>query len=422
LIHVKFNNTVWYWGSNWIHVFTHKYYSHHILIGVCVLQEKNYGLLAQSSEDVIHMPSTVYSQYVQGFFTKRVATNALTYYKGLHLCGLSMQLQRILNLISPQNSELNHLNQSINDTTADDDSTAAGSYYALLVNNIVNYCLNLIGNIDVLIFICKRWLLGHTTNVFIVSLAMADALCSFWAISYNDHLAIGKSMSVYLCKTYLYALCVFRTAVAYTVILLTTETILNILHPSRFITAGRCLFFITLVWFFLDSLLYMCGVVLYDIRQWHDYSWRIIIRIWPNNVWKIVLLFTSFEFITHGISVIRLVHFVHFAIPCSCSRVPCYRQKAAWLNQTKIWDFLCKLNAFHFLHICCIHALSHSLWNDGKNTFYEISTTIYYTRGLFFLWFIYTLNKTCAEETSWRTQITRHSWICLTDDTVVVFH
>jgi len=138
--------------------------------------------------------------------------------------------------------------------------------------------------------------------------------------------------------TKFYALCVFRTAVAYTVILLTTETILNILHPSRFINSREMLVFHHVGLFFLDSLLYMCGGILYDIRQWHDYFWRIIIRIWPKNVWKIVLLFTSFQFITHGISVIRFVHCVHFAMPCSYSRVPCYCEKAAWVNQTKIWD------------------------------------------------------------------------------------
>jgi len=199
--------------------------------------------------------------------------------------------------------------------------------------------------------------------------------------------------------TKFYALCVFRTAVAYTVILLTTETILNILHPSRFINSREMLVFHHVGLFFLDSLLYMCGGILYDIRQWHDYFWRIIIRIWPKNVWKI--------------------------LPCPVLTLECrviVRKQHGSIKQrfeTYFMQIKCVSFSSYLLYTCFVtlplkRGSQHILWNINDDLLHKGNVVV--------LSFIYTSNNTCAEETSWRTQITRHSWICLTEDTVVVFH
>jgi len=306
-----------------------------------------------------------------------------------------MQLSIVI-MNSPHNSELSNLNQSKNGTTADDDSSAAGSYYALLVTNIVICCLNLIGNITVLILICKRRLLGRTTNVFIFSLAMADAICSIWAIPYNYHLAIGKSMSVYLCKTYFYALCVSRTAVAYTVILLTTEKILNILHPSRFITAGRCMFFITLVWFF-SSAYNIWAVVFYTIYD----SDTITADELLSESGRI--MYGKSCFFSHRFNSLRMIFMsldlcILFILPCAVLALECCvivrKQHGSIKQRFETYFYIMRFIFFIFV----VYMLCHTPFeiatlaksglrgeNDGVNTFYEISTTIYYTRGLFFL-------------------------------------
>ncbi|KAL3878931.1 hypothetical protein ACJMK2_031255, partial [Sinanodonta woodiana] len=122
--------------------------------------------------------------------------------------------------------------------------------YPIILSNVIICGTSLVGNISIIVMICKRRLLGRTTNVFVFSFAIADSLSCCGAIPFNVSVYLDRSMSVFLCKGYQYCNCISRTAISYTIALLTTEKVLNILQPTRIITAGRCLFFISLLWFF----------------------------------------------------------------------------------------------------------------------------------------------------------------------------
>ncbi|XP_052792817.1 nociceptin receptor-like [Mya arenaria] len=287
------------------------------------------------------------------------------------------------------------LNDSVSNSSVDSNENAPNRY-TLFVANIIICCLNLLGNVTVLVLICKRRLLGRTTNVFIFSLAMADSICSVGAIPYNLHLALDKSMSVYLCKSYYYALCVSRTAVSYTVILLTTEKILNILHPSRFITAGRCMFFITLVWFF-STAYNIWAVVFYTIYD----SELVTSDELLSDSGRIMYgksCFFSRRFDSLRMIFLTLDLCILFLVPCAVLALECcviVRKQHGTLKQRfETYFYIMRFIFFIFIVYMTCHTpfevatlTKGSIRDKGHpiNTFYDASMTIYYSRGLCFL-------------------------------------
>ncbi|XP_052281273.1 QRFP-like peptide receptor [Dreissena polymorpha] len=287
-------------------------------------------------------------------------------------------------------------NETQTNDSVGDNSDLKVNQYSLFVTNVVICSLNLLGNTTVLILICKRRLLGRTTNVFIFSLAMADAICAIGAIPYNLHLAQGRSMSVYMCKGYFYALCVSRTAVSYTVIMLTTEKILNILHPSRFITAGRCMFFISLVWFF-SAAYNVWAVVFYTIYD----SDQITTFELLSDSGKILYgkaCFFSRRFVSLRSIFLSLDLCVLFIVPCTVLSLECFvivrKQHGSIKQRFETYFYIMSFIFFIFIVFITCHTpfeISTVLKSefpsvaDSVNTFYDVSTTIYYCRGILFL-------------------------------------
>ncbi|XP_045206645.1 mu-type opioid receptor-like [Mercenaria mercenaria] len=298
-------------------------------------------------------------------------------------------------MLNMNNSSIN-VNVTSSNISEEDEKGLDGYQYSLFVANIVICLLNLTGNICVLVLICQRRLLGRTTNVFVFSLAMSDAICCVAAIPYNAMLALERDMSVYLCKGYFYALCISRTAVSYTVILLTTEKILNILHPSRFITAGRCMFFISLVWFF--SVAYnVWTVVFYTI---YDYDKITYIEYMMDSS---KILYGKKCFFSHRFKALRgiflTIDFVMlFILPCAIIAIEfCVilrKQHGTIKQRFETYYYIMRFIFFIFLVyiICHLPFEIGTLVKGGtrdpneiSGIFYEMSLTLYYTRGVLYL-------------------------------------
>lgn len=280
-------------------------------------------------------------------------------------------------------------------TSADGDGGLARDQYSLFMANVVICAFSLMGNVAVLVLICKRKLLGRTTNVFIFSLAMADVVCCLGAIPYSLHIAVGKVMSVYLCKSYFYAMCVSRTAVAYTVILLTTEKILNILHPARFITAGRCMFFISLVWFFAAAY-NVWTVVFYTIYDSEQITYRELLMDSERSLYGRRCFFSR-RFDSLRNVFLTLDFLVMFVIPCAVLASECCvivrKQHGSFKQRFETYYYIMRFIFFIFVvYITChtpfeIATLTSSgiVVNEDMDTFYKASQTIFYTRGVCFL-------------------------------------
>lgn len=288
------------------------------------------------------------------------------------------------------------MNATARNTSLDNNRGLVNHQYSLFMANIVICSLNLMGNVAVLILICQRKLLGRTTNVFVFSLAMADVICCLGAIPYSLHVMMDRVMSVFLCKTYFYAVCVSRTAVAYTVILLTTEKILNILHPARFITAGRCMFFISLVWFF-SAAYNVWTVVFYTIYDSEKISYReLLVRSDRSMYGK--RCFFSRRFDSLRTIFLTLDFLVMYVIPCAILAGECCvivrKQHGSIKQRFETYYYIMRFIFFIFVVYISCHTPFEiaTLTNEGMtdlsedmNTFYKASTTIYYTRGVCFL-------------------------------------
>ena len=294
------------------------------------------------------------------------------------------------------NNALETGNATAINTSITNNKGLANYQYSLFMANIVICSMNLMGNVAVLILICQRKLLGRTTNVFVFSLAMADVLCCLGAIPYSLHIAMDRSMSVYLCKTYFYVVCVSRTAVAYTVILLTTEKILNILHPARFITAGRCMFFISLVWFF-SAAYNVWTVVFYTIYDSEKITYlELLISSERSMYGKRCFFSTRFDSLKRVFLTIDF--FVMFVIPCAVLGGACFvivrKQHGSIKQRFETYYYIMRFIFFIFVvYISChtpfeIATLTNANIpepDEDMDTFYKASTTIYYTRGVCFL-------------------------------------
>lgn len=287
-------------------------------------------------------------------------------------------------------------NVTFTNVTRDNEHGLENYQYSLFLTNIVICCVNLVGNLAVLILICKRRLLGRTTNVFVFSLAMADTVCCTGAIPYNLMLALDMNMSVYLCKGYFYTLCISRTAVSYTVILLTTEKILNILHPSRFITAGRCMFFISLVWFF-STAYNIWTVVFYTI---YDYDKIAYIEYMMDAA---SIRYGKKCFFSNRFNALREIFLtldftMLFVIPCAILAIEfCMilrKQHGTFKQRFETYYYIMRFIWFIFLVylICHLPFEIGTLVKGGRrdlseytSMFYEISATLYYTRGILYV-------------------------------------
>lgn len=108
------------------------------------------------------------------------------------------------------------------------------------------------GNGIILFLIFRRKLLGQSTNVFIFSLATADFLNGLFALPMGILSKIFRDeYAVYLCKGSMYILFMTKTTVAITIVMLTWDKVSFILQPTKsVITAGRCMFITSLIWFF----------------------------------------------------------------------------------------------------------------------------------------------------------------------------
>lgn len=293
------------------------------------------------------------------------------------------------------NSSVSLLYNFTNST--DDNADRLKTYqYSLHFANTVICSLNLIGNLGILVLICQRRLLGRTTNVFVFSLAMADVVCCAGAIPYNIVIALEKSMSVYLCKSYFYALCISRTAVSYTVILLTTEKILNILHPSRFITAGRCMFFITLVWFF-STAYNIWTVVFYTIYDSEKVA-HIEYFMDSSTILYGKTCFFSHRFRSMKRAFLSLDFIVLYVIPCfilGAEFCAILRKQHGTIKQRfETYYYIMRFIFFIVLVFVLCHTPFEiaTLTKSGarKSTLhisllYEISESVYYSRGVLYL-------------------------------------
>ena len=263
--------------------------------------------------------------------------------------------------------------------------------YIIFLIDIIICTLNLIGNSVVLVLICQRRLLGRTTNVSVFSLAMADTICCLGSIPYHLFQVLNMNMSVYLCKGYYYTLCISRTAVSYTIVLLTTEKIVNILRPSRLITAGRCMFFISLSWFF-SAAYNVWSIVFYTI-YYSNATNELLLDSTIGMYGKRCFFSPRFDYLK--LIFIGIDFMVLYMIPMCVLVIQFYltvRKMHGNLKQRfETYFYIMRFLVFVFISFVICHSpieiatvVKNSLSESSvsRDIFYDVSTLIYYTRGV----------------------------------------
>ena len=287
-------------------------------------------------------------------------------------------------------NETEHINATIDALLIEPYVIEKYRYVIFLIDIIVS-TLNLIGNSVVLVLICQRRLLGRTTNVSVFSLAMADTVCCLGSIPYHVFQVLNMSMSVYLCKGYFYTLCISRTAVSYTIVLLTTEKIVNILRPSRLITAGRCLFFISLVWFF-SAAYNVWSIVFYTI-YYTDSPEDIYLDYSVGMYGRRCFFSPRFNFLKPIFIGVDLM--VLFLLPLCILLVQFYltvrRMHGNLKQRFETYFYIMRFLIFVFIIFILCHfpveiatVVKNSFDESSLTTdmFYDIAILIYYTRGV----------------------------------------
>ena len=264
--------------------------------------------------------------------------------------------------------------------------------YVIFLIDIIICTLNLIGNSVVLVLICQRRLLGRTTNVSVFSLAMADTICCLGSIPYHLFQVLNMNMSVYLCKGYFYTLCISRTAVSYTIVMLTTEKIVNILRPSRLITAGRCMFFISLSWFF-SAAYNVWSLVFYTIYYTNATN-ELLLDSSIGMYGKKCFFSPRFDFLKLIFIVIDFA--VLYVIPLCVLGIQfnlTVRRMHGNLKQRfETYCYIMRFLIFVFISFVICHSpieIATVVKNSLKESsvtldmFYDVATLVYYTRGVF---------------------------------------
>lgn len=287
-------------------------------------------------------------------------------------------------------NETDYINGTIDSLFIQQNSIPRYQYVIFLIDIIV-CTLNLIGNSVVLVLICQRRLLGRTTNVSVFSLAMADTICCLGSIPYHLFQVLNISMSVYLCKGYFYTLCISRTAVSYTIVLLTTEKIVNILRPSRLITAGRCMFFISLMWFF--SVAYNVWSIVFYTIYYSNSTNEVLFNYHIGLYGKRCFFSPRFDFLKPIFISLDLM--VLFVLPMGILLIQFYltvRKMHGNLKQRfETYCYIMRFLIFVFVVFAICHCpleiatvVKNSLRESSpsSDTFYDVSALIYYTRGV----------------------------------------
>ena len=136
---------------------------------------------------------------------------------------------------------------------------------------VLEVTLNIIvvlGDISLLFLYFTRKLLGQATNILVFSVAVGDLMTAVVTMPLDIAQKFVFDLSPYLCKSYYYFSNVAKTAIAFSILFLATERILASLdHTLRPLSAGRCLFFTSLIWFFAASY-NIWSVVLYHTQYY----------------------------------------------------------------------------------------------------------------------------------------------------------
>ncbi|XP_050416816.1 uncharacterized protein LOC126830471 [Patella vulgata] len=137
-------------------------------------------------------------------------------------------------------------------------------HWIFLVLEIVIDVIIIIGDVILLMLYFTRKLLGQSTNILVFSVAVGDLISGIATLPLDILQKTLGDLSPYVCKGFFYFSNVAKTAISYTIFLLTMERIVAVLnHKFRLLSPGRCLFFCSLTWFFAAAY-NIWAVVIYD--------------------------------------------------------------------------------------------------------------------------------------------------------------
>ena len=176
-------------------------------------------------------------------------------------------------------STLNYslLNYSGNATN----STSSGEFEDILMVVITVFftfivILGLVGNILVIIVVVSNQQMRNTTNLLIINLAFADL---FFIIICVPFTAVGYNMPVWpfgsvLCKIYQYTINVTAYASVYTLVLMSLDRYLAVVHPIRSMTlrtVRHCSLVIIISWIIICVVNIPCYLE-YDLVPYQFYN------------------------------------------------------------------------------------------------------------------------------------------------------
>ncbi|ESP01960.1 hypothetical protein LOTGIDRAFT_157092 [Lottia gigantea] len=137
-------------------------------------------------------------------------------------------------------------------------------HWIFLVIEITLSAIIIIGDVILLMLYFTRKLLGQSTNILVFSVAVGDLVSGLATLPLDISQKFLIDLSPYVCKAFYYFSNVAKTAISYTIFLLTMERIVAVLnHKFRLLSPGRCLFFCSLTWFFAAAY-NIWAVVIYD--------------------------------------------------------------------------------------------------------------------------------------------------------------
>ncbi|XP_064609984.1 uncharacterized protein LOC135473954 [Liolophura sinensis] len=146
--------------------------------------------------------------------------------------------------------------------------------YVSMAFSAVIAVVSAVGNSVMICAIVRRKLLGRSTCIFVFSISMADAVAGGVGLPGDILVLFSVSqLASYLCKLHLYVSCFAKTAVFYTLCaMVSVRAYSTFSGGKRTVTAGRCMFFISLIWFF-STAYNIWSVVIYDSYSISVTSW-----------------------------------------------------------------------------------------------------------------------------------------------------
>ena len=154
--------------------------------------------------------------------------------------------------------------------------------HALIINSML-MTLSFIGNTYIIFFICKQKRARNAHNIALVSVAVADILICVVVIPFyltvNRYTVISPnsaepSSNPYFCKIYSYLFSWCKTVKIYSALAMVVDRYYRITMPTQNANlSGRCIFFLTLVWFFGSAFnVWQLILTVSGVTTWTEYN------------------------------------------------------------------------------------------------------------------------------------------------------